>query len=841
MTALTLNALLALETTHLRWHSLPALWVLVLVIVPVTFLLVRAVYRREAGRVGRRPRMLMGVLRSAAILLVLVALFGPYAETIIGEPLKRHLILCVDTSRSMSFRDSYQDAERADEIAKAVGLEPGVHPSERSRLALVKGLFRAHPEFLAELADKFNLHLFTFDGALAPLTQPRNGESAVDAVQRLRRELNAVEASGPVTRVGVAIRDLVRSFSARNEPVAGVIMFTDGRHTGGEPLPIEEARRAKQGTRDGMPFFPVGIGDWNAAHNVGVAHVDAPEVVLAGDDVVFTVNVYARGYEGRTAEVEAHIIDGGSGDGGEPSILSTPAIDADPFILPPAKNARGERETVEVTFRLRFDEPGRYNMKVGVPRQPGEAGIADNFQPHTLLVVTEKLRVLFASGKPQWGQRYLKEMLLRAEDTIEANIILFSAEPNWPQEASDGLRPIKEFPQTRAELAEYDVVILQDLSRAYLGGDVGPDAVLEMLEDWVSEGGGLVLQAGKDHIPAGYAGTRLMTLMPVVPGIAGRLTVNEQQHKRYKLTAAGQTHPLMRILSIPPREFWDGDDYATTYCWYSPVERAKSSATVLAYRRDKGHAGHDSEPHALFAIQEFGSGKVLWLGTDELWRMRDSVENLYLWPFWSDIIRHLATYRLLGGNRRTKIFLDRNDGRYRVGDSIEIEAKYLDENFEPVVPQDGDPASQRRALKLRAPNGTERDIELTAVPEEPPRGIFQARIIAGKPGTYLLYAEPERDEEPAQRSFVVEETTLEMRDPLLDRKSLLQIANASGGELLTPAQFLEIVSTGKIELGGTIRTGERHRTELWDRSWVLLLFTALLAAEWILRKKNLLL
>ena len=59
-----------------------------------------------------------------------------------------------------------------------VGLQYHFGITGRAELVAFRG------EFLAELADQFNLHLFTFDGALAPLTQPRDGETAVDAVQR---------------------------------------------------------------------------------------------------------------------------------------------------------------------------------------------------------------------------------------------------------------------------------------------------------------------------------------------------------------------------------------------------------------------------------------------------------------------------------------------------------------------------------------------------------------------------------------------------------------------------------------------------------------------------------
>ena len=77
--------LLGASSTSLRWHSLPPTWVVVLVILPLVIFGVRYMYQREAGRVGRPLRMLMGGLRILAILLVVGAFFGPYSETIEGE------------------------------------------------------------------------------------------------------------------------------------------------------------------------------------------------------------------------------------------------------------------------------------------------------------------------------------------------------------------------------------------------------------------------------------------------------------------------------------------------------------------------------------------------------------------------------------------------------------------------------------------------------------------------------------------------------------------------------------------------------------------------------------
>ncbi|MGH7161997.1 MAG: hypothetical protein ACREID_00830 [Planctomycetota bacterium] len=832
--------LLGVETTALRWRSLPPLWVVVLLLVPLVLVGVGFLYRKEAAGVARRVRWALGALRALAVLLVLAALFGPYAETVQGEYFKRHLIVCIDTSRSMTFRDSYLNAEQAESVRAAAGLPDGATPAERTRLEIVKGVLTHDRKFLSDLADKFRLHAYTFAGDLAGLAEPRAEEKPSDAADRLAERLSGLSADGAVTRIGATIRDLVRVFSAKNEPVAGIVLFTDGRHTGGAPGPVEEARRAAEGTRDGVPIFPVAIGDPDAAINVGVSRVDAPEVVLAGDEVSFAVSVHARGYRGRRATLEAISL---APDGGPQETL---AIDAEPFELPDKDD-----ESVDVPFRCRFDRPGTYDLKIGVPPLPGEVVLGDNHQRHVVRVVRLKMRVLLVADRPSYDYRFLQEALFRAEETISANSLLLSAEADWPQQASRGEPILSSFPSEKSELAPFDVVILMDVDprnpRFAPGGEAGRERVLDLIEGWVASGGGLVLEAGRDgNIPERYRNTKMMALLPVVPGNTSRLMRAAEEtldrDKRYRLTDAGRSHPILRILKNPAQaaEFWDGDGYATEFRWYVPVERAKSGAAALAVLRTPPGAPPE-EATPLIAIQEYGAGKVLWLGTDDLWRMRRYVENLYYWPFWSGVVRHLATYRLLGGNKRIKIFLDRHDGRYRFGETVGVEAKFLDEDFEPVAPKEGDAASQTRMLKLRTPEGVEQEVSLLAVPEEPPRGIYRAKFPAGSPGTYRLYAEPERDEERPEATFVVEETTIEMRDPLMDGRTLEEIAAASHGKVLTPARFLDLLKDEIIAPGGIVRSGERRTRDLWDRAWLLYAFVGLLAVEWILRRRHLLL
>ncbi len=837
-------------TTSLRWDALPPPWVVLLVLLPLLVLLVRFLYRREAGKVGRRPRMVMGGLRVLAILLVCGALFGPYLERIEGKSVKRHLVLCLDTSGSMSFPDVYRSNPELRTSLESLVVTPGGESLKSlSRLEIARRLLGGDRRFLERLAEKFRLEIYGFDGEAHGLFVQADNETPAMVADRILAVLPTLKAEGGVTRIGATIRHLVRRLDARNEPVAGILLFTDGRHTGGAPDPIDEARRAAEGTREGIPIFPVAIGDPTAAVNISTSRIDAPEFVLAGDEVSFTATVHARGLKGQSASLVAEVLDPFG------QVLYPLPIDAVHFALP------GDgQEPVKISFRHRFAEHGTYDLRIGVPPDANEAVTSDNWQRHILSVVKLKMKVLYVSTMPTPTFRFLNVALMRAEEEIVANSILLSAELNWPQEASRGVEPLDEFPREKAKLAPFDVIILGDVdprSRRFSGGgDTGLRDTLAMLAAWVKEGGGLVLQSSADDfLPGAYEGTQLMELLPVIPSrtmTAERRAqlIDTGAEKRYKLTPAGLAHPILRILRDPQetQEFWEGTGFgnANFYYWYFPVERAKSSATVLAVRRESERIPLGDgfrEPDPLIVLQDYGLGKVLWLGVDELWRMRRRVESLYFWRFWSGVIRHLATYRLLGGNKRIKIWVDRPDGHYAVDDTVGIEAKYLDENFEPVPDSEGEGGPATRTLKLQMPDGSEEEVALQAAGGDPPEGLFRGKYLARRPGTYRLVAEAGVDEEPAKATFVVAETTIEMRDPLMDMRTLNEIAQASRGRVLSPSDFRRLLDPGEtvIPPAAIVRTGEPQRTDLWDNAWVLWAFVALLAAEWILRRLHLLL
>src|SRR6185295_6628815 len=137
---------------------------------------------------------------------------------------------------------------------------------------------------LKSLTEKFRVHVYGFGSRLVPLVS--TGDSIDDEVggdktpadQKIRARLAELRAADPSTRIGQAVSFALDTFSSRSEPVAGVIVVSDGQQNGGGVTPRDTA--------------------------------------------VFEFDVHAKGFEGRTVPVEVQALDDSGAPRGSPLAVS---------------------------------------------------------------------------------------------------------------------------------------------------------------------------------------------------------------------------------------------------------------------------------------------------------------------------------------------------------------------------------------------------------------------------------------------------------------------------------------------------------------------------------------
>ena len=115
---------------------------------------------------------------------------------------------------------------------------------------------------------------------------------------------------------------------------------------------------------------------------------------------------------------------------------------------------------------------------------------------------------------------------------------------------------------------------------------------------------------------------------------------------------------------------------ATTAC-----TAPKPGATVYArYLRSRSRPAAASCP-VYMAGQFYGSGRVFYLGSGEMWRLR-AIDESYFEQFYTKLMRHVSQGRLLVGSSRGMLLVDRD--RYLLGGTVVVRAQLSNSQFEPL-------------------------------------------------------------------------------------------------------------------------------------------------------------
>jgi hypothetical protein len=529
------------------WRLLeaPAPWVIVLVIAPLVALISWYAYRSESLP-GRVRGILIG-LRTVSLCLLLLVLFRPVQVRSQENVQAPEVLILMDDSASMRNRDAY---EGEPEIANAIRGLVGTEPKQATRLDVARASLETNVLGLLE-AGGYEPRLYAFHEDLSPVTR-----------------LDNLSGRGRGTHVGEALGQALNAHRGRH--VTDVIVVSDGRSNGG-PL-IEEAALLARAI--GAPVHTIVVGDTRPERNLVVELVEAPTSVLEGDEVVIVVRVHGRGVGLGSASVLLEELD--SDDGAR--TLASETIDLE---------HTGERIVLVAPAGSGQGDASQRRFRVSVPPLPEERILDDNTLIARVHVAREKIRVLYVEAHPRYEYRFLKDLLIRADERIEAQIYLASATPGFPQEASPGLPRLARVPTERRELLDnYDVVLLGDINPYSISPDPAEgEEFVQSLFEFVERGGGLGVIAGEYENPRALAGTEFARLLPVKLDPTSGLgfegsTVNEH---RPTLESPGNPHEVVRLhpdLEMN-RELWEEPTGLRGYYWYFPVAGAKPGSQVL--------------------------------------------------------------------------------------------------------------------------------------------------------------------------------------------------------------------------------------------------------------------
>jgi uncharacterized membrane protein len=510
---------------------------------------------------------------------------------------------------------------------------------------------------------------------------------------------SAEQPPGSGTDIGTAMTHAMQ----QHPRLRAVVLVSDGDWNAGDP-PAQAAMQMRM--RD-VPVFAVPLGAESRLPDVELSSFDVPTFAVAGKPlrIPFTIESSLPRDEAATLEMKS----------------STGETITKAVTIP----AMGRLQDV-ITWKP--ESPGEIKLTLTVPKTGEEKNLDNNSLEAPLSVRREQLHVLVIESYPRWEYRYLRNALER-DPGVEANTLLFHPDLD---KVGAGKGYLSAFP-TDEQLAKYDVIFI---------GDVGTDARQLTVEECASlqkmvrdQATGLVFMPGFHGYEASLQQTALGDLIPVVWDDAQPKGYGTSTPGGFALTEAGQ-HSLLTKLEDTDEASEQVWQNLPGFQWYAPALRAKAGTEVLAT--------HNSESNnfgriPLIVTRTYGSGKILFMGTDGAWRWRKGVEDRYHYRFWGQVVRWMAYQRNMSQGDKMRLFY--SPDRPRAGAVLTLNANVTSQTGEPlhdgtVIAQITSPSGKISSVRL-VPGGEDDWGLFTGVftPEEP--GEQHVHLTSTDAGTAL--------------------------------------------------------------------------------------------------------
>lgn len=804
-------------------------WIFMVLAVIIIAALVIYIYIRDCVELGFFTAMLLITLRLGAFAGLLWIFLQPQYRTTHKVVENSRVVCLIDTSLSMGLTDDGSSTNRLEEVVGGLR-DAGLVEKLRQVHDVTIIKFDADKTLVGTISkvgtetEKPAAEKPAADDADKKMDDKKSDDSksaddekdakkdAGEAAQRIEDiAWEAITPQGNETRLGYALRQVVND--ERNRAIAGIVVFTDGGHNAG----IAPGAAIAVAKDAGIPVFTVGLGSDKEKVNVRIARILAPARTHPGDD--FSVSGLIQGYGLENQPVMVDLLSREAGQDAETAEVSETAE----VVLGP------DGEVVRVDFEMTPEDIGRRTLTLRVRPPQGDLNAKDNEKEADIEIVDRKTKVMLLAGGPTREYRFCRSMLYR-DKQIELDILLQTAGPGVSQEAETILT---EFPSSKDELYEYDCIIAFDPDWEQLTA-----GQMDLLEEWVAkQAGGLVVIAGPiytDSWSQSKSAGKIRDLYPVI------------FHQRFALLdddsfESDNPWPIEFTQEGLDAEFlWLEDsagaskriwsEFDGVYGYYS-VKGPKLGATVYATFGDP--RANQSGPAVYIAGQFVGSGRVLYLGSGEMWRLRsmDDGEG-YFERFYTKVVRHVSQGRLLRGSSRGVLLVERDT--YMLGNTVAVRAQLEDEQHDPLQ-------AEQVMLEVIRPDNILQTVEMRALEGTP--GTFSGQFAVYQEGFFRLQLRLDEEalegDDVLSRRIEVRVPDLELEYSQRNNALLSEIATTTGGQYYVGmGEALSSVDPLAAKLPDRSITDmvSGMPVSLWDNQWVLFGVCGLLCLEWLVRR-----
>lgn len=650
---------------------------------------------------------------------------------------------------------------------------------ETTRIERAKAIVR---DLQSTLASEYRIELLSFGESLAAVPDP----------ERVAATARRSDLSG-------ALADLADRY--RTTRLAGVIVLSDG----GDTAPQEGAAI----TSLTAPIIAVGIGDTAAGKDREVVNLTAGAPLLPGASIDLSVSATAAGF------------------GSEPIELRVSANGRPVDTRRVAPSADGAPVHAVFTVSPEPDVPTVYTLEI--PAAADELAAENNARSVLVPPQTGRRKILILEGAPGYEHTFLKRALgqdrgldvdavvRKGQNDDGRDTFYVQADPSRMAALSSG------YPSKRSELFAYDGIIFGNIEADFFTREQ-----LELTSQFVAErGGGLLVLGARSFDRQGLAGTALEHVLPIdLTSRRGTITLANaaappSEPNAPALTVDGLLHPATRLAVLPEdnRDKWA---QLPALASVAAVGGARPGAQVLAVALTAG-----GTPQPLIAAQRYGQGRSLVFAGEASWRwrmMRPATDTSY-----ETIWRQLARWVTAGAPGPVTIAAMSPSV---AGITERISVIVRDEDFRPV-------ANAEVAVEITAPSGEKR--ALTAALSDPQEGRYAVASRFDQSGVYRIEAIARRQGAGAtatvgvaSRPVLVGGVDLEMTQPRLNDAVLRRLSAETRGRYVRADEADQLPSLVRESRADA---GTPEMRDVWHNGFSLLAIIALLAAEWVARRR----
>jgi len=617
------------------------------------------------------------------------------------------------------------------------------------------------PDSLADIANIYNILPYGF----------ADNASTMDA-------FSILPEPGTATNLGQSVLQTLRQ--ATGASLGAVILISDGADNSGAISQAELSEIASFG----VPIHSVGIGRENIPEDLELSEVLLPEKALPG--TTLSARVAIRHDQGGSARVKVY-----DGD----TFLTTQDI------------VLGNDQNMTLAFvDIEVPEPGQLDLRFTLDPINNESNLANNMRSRVVDVEESRYKILYVEGEPRWEYKFLQRAL-NDDPSIQLSTLLKVTPNKYYRQGIESPEQLENgFPEERAELFNYDALIIGSLNAAELSSEQQA-----MIRDFVSDrGGSLMMLAGLNGLGLGGWGETVVN--EILPS---RLNADNAAFVREKapvtLTDSGRLAPMLQFSDSESENerLWAELPEIADHQQLGPLRPA---ATTLLGVNVEGRI------QPLLVTQPYGKGQSYILATGGTWRWQMSlpVADMRHETFWRQLTRGLVA----------------NSPR-----PFELTSRVQNEEIS-VRAQVRDPdAEENQGLEISAVVSSENSdvvsLDLQPVAGQP--GVYEASFAPNQTGLYSIEAISRVGESlvSATTTAVRYDEGQEIFNVRQNRSLLERISLLTGGQYWSPEQWDEIPEAISYSTAGIT---EQQISYLWDAPFFFLLLILLKTAEWLLRR-----